>query len=145
MNWGKKIAILYIGFVVMVLAMVVFAMTRTVDLVNENYYAKGIDYQNQLDKLNRTKSLREKVKIENKGSSIEIIFPNKPDLNKTKDYILFYKPSETGHDIKMFIEPDSIGFQKISTSKLSKGFWKIQINWTSSGLEYYYEDILNIP
>ena len=129
----------------MVLAMVVFAMTRTVDLVNENYYAKGIDYQNQIDKLNRTKSLREKVKIENKGSSIEIIFPNKPDLNKTKDYILFYKPSETGHDIKMSVEPDSLGYQKISTSKLSKGFWKIQINWNSSGSEYYYEDILNIP
>jgi hypothetical protein len=145
MDWGKKIAILYIGFVVLTLAFVIFAMNQRVDLVTDNYYEKELKYQEQIDKSKRTKDLKEKMDIQLLDKAVKIKFPAPPDKNIQKDFILFYRPSDPSKDIKIQVAADSLGFQIIPVEKLSKGFWKIKLNWTSKGSEFYDEGMLNIP
>jgi hypothetical protein len=145
MNWGYKIAILYGGFVVVVLASVFFAMTQKVDLVTDNYYEKELKYQEQINKSQRTKALKEKTNIEVSLSGIKLKFPVLPDKNTPNDYILLYRPSDPSKDIKLNISTDSFGFQYIPAEKISKGFWKVKLSWTSGGFEYYDESIVNIP
>lgn len=145
MSWGKKIAVLYIGFVVLTLAFVFFAMNQRVDLVTDNYYEKELKYQEQIDKSKRTKELKEKTDIQISDKNVKIKFPNLPEKNNQKDFVLFYRPSDPTKDIKIQISPDSLGYQIIPTEKFAKGFWKIKLNWTSGGAEYYEESIINIP
>ncbi|MCX6163912.1 MAG: FixH family protein [Ignavibacteriae bacterium] len=145
MNWGIKILIFYLGFVVMVLASVFFAMTQRVELVSDNYYEKELKYQEQIDKSQRTKSLKEKTEIQLIDRQIKIKFPNLPDKNYTKYSILLYRPSDPSKDLKISVLTDSLGIQIIPIEKLAKGFWKIKINWASNEAEYYDESILNIP
>jgi hypothetical protein len=145
MNWGIKIAIFYGGFVVVVLASVFFAMTQRVDLVTDNYYEKELKYQEQIDKAQRTKTLKEKTEIQLYERQVKIKLPVIPDKNNSKDYILFYKPSDPLKDFKVAIASDSLGFQTIPIEKLLKGYWKIKLNWTSGGVEYYDEGMINIP
>lgn len=145
MSWGKKIAILYIGFVILTLAFVFFAMNQRVDLVTDNYYEKELKYQEQIDKSKRTKELKEKINVQIFEKTVRVKFPNLPDKNNQKDFILFYRPSDPSRDIKIRISPDSLGNQIIPTEKFAKGFWKIKLSWTSGGTEYYDESIINIP
>jgi hypothetical protein len=145
MHWGKKIVILYIGFVIMVLASVFFAMNQRVDLVTDNYYEKELKYQEQIDKSQRTKILNEKTDIQLLEKNVKMKFPVLPDKNNSKDFILFYRPSDISKDFKVAISTDSLGIQLVSTEKLSKGFWKIKLYWTSHGIEYYDEGMVNVP
>jgi hypothetical protein len=145
MNWGYKIAVLYGGFVVIVLASVFFAMTQKVDLVTDNYYEKELKFQEQIDKSQRTKALKEKTGIELSGGFIKIRFPNAPDKNNQKDFILLYRPSDPSKDLKIAVSADTLGFQSIPADRLSKGFWKIKLSWTSGGTEFFDEGMINIP
>ena len=144
MNWGKGIAALYIGFVVLVLATVVFTFTQRVDLVTDNYYEKELKFQEQIDRLERTKGLPQKLILENNRKEIIIKFPVKPDPGN-KDTIIFYKPSDPSKDVRIPVNADSLGKQTVPVAKLAKGFLKAKILWTSNGKEYYAEEILNIP
>jgi hypothetical protein len=143
-DWGKKIAALYIGFVVLVVGMVIFAMTKNTDLVSDNYYEKEIKYQEQIDKEKRTKELPEQVKIEYLGSYVSVKFPQTYNSKDIKGSILFYRPSEASRDFRLNIEPDENGEQKILTNKFSKGIWKVQISWKMNGTEYYNESSIRI-
>jgi hypothetical protein len=145
MNWGIKILIFYLGFVVMVVASVFFAMNQKVDLVTDNYYEKELKYQDQIDKQQRTKSLTGKTEIQLLDKQIKIKFPNIPDKNNSKNSILLYRPSDLSKDIKIAISTDSLGIQNITIEKLIKGFWKIKLNWASKESEYYDEGVINIP
>jgi nitrogen fixation protein FixH len=143
-HWGKKVAALYIGFVLIVIGMVIFAMTKSTELVSRNYYEKEIKYQDQIDKVKRTSGLGEQVKIENTGIFLLIKFPATYNLKDIKGNILFYRPSDEGRDFKLKLEIDESGLQKVITNKFAKGMWKVQINWEMNGNEYYNESVVRI-
>lgn len=145
MNWGVKILISYLVFLVAVLASVFFAMNQKIELVTDNYYEKELKYQEQIDKSHRTKSLKEKTEIQLLDKYIKIKFPALPDKNNEKSFILLYRPSDVSKDLKLLVSTDSLGIQLIPADKLTKGFWKIKLDWVANGLEYYDESILNIP
>ncbi|MFA5403508.1 MAG: FixH family protein [Ignavibacteria bacterium] len=145
MNWGIKILIFYIGFLIIMLVSVFFAMNSGVDLVTDRYYEKELKYQEQIDKTQRTKLLTKKTEIQILDGSIKINFPVLPDRNNSKNSILLYRPSDLKKDLKIEISTDSLGVQIIPTEKLSKGFWKIKINWVSNETEYYAENVLSVP
>ena len=118
-------------------------MNQKVDVVTENYYEKELKYQEQIDRIARTKALRDTLKIENTGSVLIIKFPNIPDKAKGKDLIHLYRPSDQSMDVKIPVMPDSTNSQTVSTERLQRGYWKMQINWTSEGKEYYHESVYN--
>jgi nitrogen fixation protein FixH len=143
-HWGKKVAALYIGFVLIVIGMVIFAMTKSTELVSSNYYEKEIKYQDQIDKVKKTAELSEQVKIENTGVFLLIKYPPTYNLKDIKGNILFYRPSDEVKDFKLDLALDEGGMQKVVTNKFAKGIWKVQINWRMNGIEYYNESVVRI-
>ncbi len=143
MNWGVRIIIGFSVFCLSTIAVVIFFMTQKVDVVTENYYEKELKYQDQIDKVNRTRALRDTLKINNTGKELIIKFPNTPDKAQGKDFILFYRPSDNSKDLKIPVMTDSLNSQVVSTERLQRGYWKVQINWTSGGKEYYHESVYN--
>ncbi|MGC8857725.1 MAG: FixH family protein [Ignavibacteria bacterium] len=139
-SWGIIIAILYSGFVLLVLVMVMFSFTQRVDLVTDNYYEKELRYQEQIDKINRTNQLSEKLDFHVDNRIVSIKFPNKLDPDPD-NLIHFYRPSNSSYDKIVKIVTDSSNFQKIKLNreKFSKGFWRVRINWVSGGFSYYTE------
>ena len=144
MNWGYKIAIGFTVFCLATIGVTVYFMMQKVDVVTENYYEKELKYQDQIDKVTRTRALKEKVDITNTGKELIIKFPNQPDKNQNKDFISLYRPSDNTKDVKIPVLTDTSGTQIVSVERLIKGYWKVQINWTSRGSEYYYESVFNL-
>jgi len=126
------------------LSVVVFFMSQKVDVVTENYYEKELKYQDQINRVARTNALKDTIKINNTGKEIIIKFPNKPDKNSGKDFILLYRPSDKAKDIRIPVMADTSNSQVISIERIEKGYWKLQLNWTSSGSEYYHESAFNV-
>lgn len=138
MSWGKGIIIVFILFVIGIGVMVYKSMSKNVDLVTTNYYEKELKFQEQINKVNNSNSLKEPLKVEITEGGIYLLFPvNTADVTGE---IAFYRPSDARGDFKIPVKPESGGKQFVSTVSLKKGMWKVQVNWNSAGKDYFNEE-----
>jgi hypothetical protein len=138
MSWGKGIILVFAVFMLGIGVMVYRSMTKNIDLVSDNYYEKELKYQDQINKINNTNSLKDGLKISSTGNAVIISYPE--GKNKISGEVTFYKPSDAGSDFKAIIEPGTDMKQVINTEKLTKGLWKVQINWAMDGKDYFNEE-----
>ena len=142
-SWGTGIVIAIIIFVVVVLAQTIYLMNQKVDLVEEDYYKKGIEYQKDIDVQKKSRELSEPIKFDFNGQYLIINFPKELSENKLSGEILLYRPSDSGLDIKLPISTDSLS-QVIPVSNLKKGFWRVKLKWQYDGQDYYDESSFSV-
>lgn len=138
-SWGTGIVIAIIIFMTITVATVIFMMNQDVDLVSDDYYEKGIKYQQQIDMENRSQRLKENVKMEWTGNMFEISFPEDYVNHTITGEILFYRPSDSKKDFKL---PLSLmeRIQFVPVQGLEKGLWRVQLNWILDNKENYYSE-----
>jgi nitrogen fixation protein FixH len=139
MHWGKGILISIIIFLAGTAFMVVIAFNSPTDLVIKNYYEKGVKYQEQIDRINRTNALAEKVNFEFTGNGLHIKLPKQFSPDKIKGEVSFYRPSDAKEDMNIPLTTDDSGTMFISTERLERGFWKAELNWSAEGKDYFKE------
>ncbi|MEJ5262559.1 MAG: FixH family protein [Ignavibacterium sp.] len=142
-SWGTGIVIAIIIFVIVVLAQTFYLMNQKVDLVEEDYYKKGIEYQKNIDVQKKSSELSEPVKFSFDGQYLIINFPKKLSDKKISGEILLYRPSDSGLDIKLPLSTDSLS-QVIPVSNLKKGFWRVKLKWQYDGQDYYDENSFRV-
>ena len=141
MNWGKKIALVYVGFVILIITMVVFSMRQKIDLVSPDYYAKELNYQSDINKISNAKALEMPMECIVLGDVIVIAFP-KNQLEKTiTGQVLVYKPSDNKSD-RIFKFDTNTGKYDISTKDFAKGMYKIKVDWGVDNVEYQTETVI---
>ena len=143
-NWGTGILIGIIVFVLISVTMTIIFMTQDVDLVADKYYENSLQYQVEIDKQNRTKSLDEQVKINFNGEIINILFPSTYLSKNISGEIYFYRPSNPKLDFKIPLELNDEGNQLILAKNFEKGFWRLKLNWIMDGNGYYNERAITI-
>ena len=143
-QWPIAIASIYVIFVLLLVAFVVFSGFQHVDLVTDDYYDQEIKYQQQINRIDMAQSLSQPVNwIYNKqNGSLTVQFPPEIDPIKVKGNILFFRPSDAKQDKLVALILSSDGTQLISTKNLTPGYWKIKIFWQIDKNEYYKEGIL---
>lgn len=143
MNWGKKITIAYLGFVALIVTMVVVSVRQKVDLVSADYYAKELNYQSDLNKLNNAKALATQLKCVVVDNALQIQFPDEQASSVISGKVIVYKPSDDKSD-KSFNINTKGGIQEISTADFSKGMYKIIVDWSADGKEFQAENVVVI-
>ena len=138
-NWGFGIAATYIGFVLVVLIMVVIFMKQDVTLETRDYYSKGLEYQTQIEKMNSANELAEPLAISVTPGSIKLAFPRIFTKEELNGKIVLYRPSGDINDLTFDITPDTSRIQLISTKEISKGLWKVRVDWNAKGTTYFNE------
>ena len=119
-------------------------MNQDVDLVSDNYYEKGIKYQQQIDRLERTSLLKEKPSISYYGDAIAIAFPSNLVQKELSGEIFCYRPSNPSLDFKVVMQLDENGKQIIPVEKLEKGYWRFVLDWKFDGKDYFNEEVIFI-
>lgn len=137
-SWGTGIVIAIIIFVAVVLVQTIYLMNQKVDLVEEDYYKKGIEYQKNIDVQKKSRELSEPIRFDFNGQYLIINFPKELSEKKLSGEILLYRPSDSGLDIKLPVSTDSLS-QIIPVSNLKKGFWRVKLKWQYDGQDYYDE------
>lgn len=138
-SWGTGIVIAIVVFMAITVVTVIFMMNQDVDLVSEDYYEKGIKYQQQIDKENRSQNLKENVRMEWTGNMFEISFPEEYDNQLITGEILFYRPSDAKKDFKLPLSLTDRN-QVIPVNGLQKGLWRVQLNWSLNNKDNYYSE-----
>jgi len=141
-NWGTGILIFIVLFLIAIVSFVIFTTTQKVNLVEEDYYPKELNFDSQIEKNSNTEALAEKVMIISADSVIVIRFPELFKDGQLEGSILVYRPSDDKEDILYPIHLDSNLYQILPASKLLPGKYIIKLDWTFEGVEYFQEQII---
>lgn len=141
MNWGKKITIVYLSFVALVVTLVVVSMRQKVDLVTPDYYAKELNYQSDINKMKNANTLSEKLQIKISDGYIVITFPPEHSNLELQGSVLMYKPSDNKSDKTISLKTNNGEFS-ILTKDMTKGMYKVKVDWKTHNKEFQSENVI---
>jgi hypothetical protein len=144
MNWGLRIIILYATFVVFMVILVGMSVQQDFDLVSKDYYNEEIEYQTRIDKIANAQKLATPLQIQlnNETEQLHIQYP--ADLENISGKIQLYRPTDSKKDVIVAVKPAEDHTQQINMAALQKGLWRVKVEWSAAGKEYYNEEIIVI-
>jgi hypothetical protein len=143
LNWSAGIAILYMGFVVMILLLVGMSASQKIDLVTDQYYEEELRFQDKINKTNHTKALTDPLIWEVTEQGILITYPKSFSENNLAGIVKLYCPSDNTKD-RTFPVKTKNHMQLIAASDLASGRYYLQIDWQNGKETYWNEDVVVI-
>ncbi len=141
MNWAWKISILLGSFVLFMSYLVYRTFNTDFDLVADDYYAKELIFQDQINSENAAASLDVPLIVVLEKGNIVFKFPDgAPDSGE----ILIYRPSDASLDLTLDIKTDSSGVQYYNYKDLQSGYYKFRVKWNKNDVSYFKEVKLKI-
>lgn len=142
MNWGTKIVLGMVGFMLFIIGMVIymFHVHGRDALIEENYYEKGIDYNTEYNAKQNVVDDNAKPKIMNTRTQLII------QLKSPASYqLLLMRASDSKDDLKLIGKTTGNGnIILIDKTKIAKGMWFINLSWHSDNKEYLYKNNLSL-
>ncbi|MBC34472.1 MAG: hypothetical protein CL663_00295 [Bacteroidetes bacterium] len=139
LNWGTGLTIFIVIFCLGIFVFMYVAFNNDIELVEEDYYPKELNYQSQIDQMENVQKLGEQVQIEKSDNFISLKFPASQSEDSIQGQILIYRPSNEKLDLTYRIKLDSNNMQQISTDVLVPGKYLFKIAWAYQGIAYYQE------
>ena len=145
-TWAYGVTALFLSFVALMVTFAVIAGNNKEKLVVKNYYQAELAFQQQIDKVDNANALAEKpsIKLNDDKSAVEVFFPQPIYADGVTGKMLFYRPNAPDLDKEIEVKLNTNGTQKILTSDLEKGRWKVQLNWETNGIAYYTEQVISL-
>jgi len=144
MNWGKKIAVVYVAFMALIVTMVVVSSSSKAELVAKDYYAQELNYQERINAINNERALNESISHELKDGQFVLSIPSSSKGDDFAGELFFFRPSDSSKDVKLKLNFDTSGKQFIDTRSYTKGIYKVCISWRNEGKEFYKEEVINL-
>ncbi|NCS88398.1 MAG: hypothetical protein AUK34_14580 [Ignavibacteria bacterium CG2_30_36_16] len=138
-SWGTGIVIFICVFMVITIFSVVMMMNEDVELVTDNYYEKTLVYQDEINKLERSAELSEKINLVYSDKVLRIKFPKELTKSIKLGEIYFYRPSNVSLDFKLPLILDTSGTQSVNVEKIADGLWNVNLKWQINGKDYKFE------
>lgn len=138
-NWGTKLLISMIAFMLFLIVFFVLMSRQTFFLVEKDYYPKGLEYQQKIDKKDNAKLLDEQILLENKGDFLVFTFQPFFNAEEIAGNIVLYRPSDGTKDIAMTIQLDSLHQHIFPVQDVLKGKYIAKIDYSYEDKGYYEE------
>jgi len=145
--WGFGAAAIYIGFVLFILGLVMYASIQDVQLVEEGYYEEGLAYQDRIDRMARTSKapVQLRIKHDYTAGAIELSFADSAVAESLMGEIHLFRPSNSRLDRFFPLDLGGAGYQVIATDGMARGLWLIEVDWNVDTLGYYSQSRIIIP
>jgi hypothetical protein len=137
-NWGYKILIVYVAFVIGIMFLVFKANQQKFDLVTPNYYEAELKFQNVIDQKQRVAELSSQPKISHSVNSVTIQLPEEFFNKEVKGEVYLYRPSDASKDIKTSFSTKKSFVEMFLHEDLS-GAYDLKLSWQADGKSYYNE------
>lgn len=140
-NWGTSIVIAFICFISFIMYFVISMNTNKKydhDLVTEDYYKKELEFQNDIDKENNSKTLNTNITWTKTTEGILITFPESLKPNEITGKVFLYRPSNKQLDSETSISLSNHNLL-IPDKRLLDGRWNIKVDWQYKGKSYLYK------
>ncbi|WP_163708918.1 FixH family protein [Mangrovibacterium lignilyticum] len=138
-NWGTGIVLAMFVMICGMLYLVYMATSQDYFLVEKDYYQRGINYQDQIDRINNGNSLREKPQIVLSDEMLTIQFPAWFANKTIEGEVLIYSPVSDRLDKSTKLRLDETLTQRISLDSTKPGRYTVKLDWTADNTDYYRE------
>lgn len=127
LNWGHKLVIFGALFMLFIISLVTYMMRQPIELVESNYYEKGIRYQEVIDQQADADKL---VKLELiPGQDAHMLITPADSVDAFKGTLYFYRPSDQASDFSVPVSCSAKQPFVFAVGNLDKGPWKAKLNW----------------
>jgi nitrogen fixation protein FixH len=143
-SWPTGIVLAMSAFIIFILSFVykaTFVSGYDHHLVSDDYYKDEMNYQQEIDKLNKAAALKENVSLTKVSEGLLIKFPAEFDPEKITGTISFQRPSNIKIDFQLPINLTSADYL-ILDDKMVEGIWNVKIEWTVNGNTYLFKEKL---
>ena len=125
-----------------VAAFISFAIRQNMDLVRPDYYEHEIRFQEQIERVERTRALGSGVTLnyDSKGEALQLRLPH-----AASGRLKLYRPSNAALDRNYEFQLEAKGSRTIDAKDLQPGVWRAQLCWTANAQEYYLESEFIVP
>lgn len=138
--WPIAIIAFFIVFGLFLAGFVVWAVGQKQDLVAEDYYEREVRFQEQLDRMNRTHALARDTTVSFDAASKNILVAlPAAQASAAKGRIHFYRPSNARLDHVVPLAMNPQGRQSVDARELAAGLWKVRVEWSVDGQEFYFD------
>ncbi len=143
MNWGKKIAVLYLSFVALIITLVSLCFGQKVELESKDYYAQELKFQDKINAIANEKKLTSSITHLLQNKQILLTADTSLTQHGFEGAVKFFRPSDSSKDVSYelnFINNQ----QRIPTRALVHGVYKMQLSWVSNSISYFKEEVIFI-
>ncbi|MFN5024658.1 MAG: FixH family protein [Bacteroidota bacterium] len=126
LNWGHKLVVFMIIFMLFITILVVVMSRQHVSLVETNYYERGMNYENELRKHEKTKGLIHT--LEYNAAKAQIVFTSAIGGN-ISGTAKFYRPNDSDQDFDKPFTLNEYGACTLSTVGMQRGIWRLTMEW----------------
>ncbi|MES2828039.1 MAG: FixH family protein [Bacteroidota bacterium] len=137
MNWGTKVVLGMIAFMLFIVGMVLymFSVHGNDALVDEDYYEKGINYNQEFNARQNMLNENAVPKVELTDKQLRI------QLKDSASYELkLMRPSTVKDDIRDSGSTVSdANLIILSTANMHKGLWFLELKWRSGDKDYLFK------
>jgi len=139
--WPLGIILTLVVFIAGTVGLIVMACSQRVELVSPDYYEQELKFQGQIDRVARTRGAADQASVtyDAAGKCISVSLPADQARREVTGSIKLYRPSDTGMDRLVKLEPDANGTQRLDASGLAPGLWRVRVSWTAAKQNYYLE------
>ncbi|MDR1876041.1 MAG: FixH family protein [Flavobacteriaceae bacterium] len=142
-TWGHGVILALACFIIFVCVLVgsIEFSKNSFDLVTDDYYEEEINYQQEIDAVNRTASLKEKPVIETADpEGIKIVFPEEFNSTNTTGRFQLFRANSKDLDInKKTLDFSSTNTITIPAAVLVKGNYTLKLYWKKDAIDYQME------
>ena len=143
-DWGTGIT-LFIALFLLANAFVIYkSFQQRNDLVSEEYYPQGLEYQKQIDRFAKANALSGKIVISEDRNKMVITYPIDLKEKDIKGEVVFFRPSDASADFQENLKFDSAMIQSIPIEKFMNGKYVAKFFWIMDGKEYASENTFRV-
>lgn len=141
MNWGVKIFLTLLVFIIVAVSTGVYMVSQDHDsLVEDDYYEKGLTFDSEYDHKTNVDIFEAEPSIEVENNYLVISFQQ----HKNSGTIQLRRASDSSLDEAYRFSTDSKVY-RLPISNLSSGKWKVLINWEHNKTSFMHEKTFNVP
>lgn len=135
-SWGYKIALVYLGFVAMIITLVVSTYKTNWDLERKDYYEEELRYDHHYNALKNAGDFNKSVLADVDGQKLIITMPDELIANSTME-IWMYCPVNAQNDKKIKIDQLQAA-NTIDVSTMKKNTYEARITVFQNGKEFFF-------
>lgn len=143
-GWGKRILILYLGFVMLILTLVYLSFKQDVNLVRVDYYEQEKLYNLKYQGQENVKSLGKSPVLEIGADSVRLYMPAVDSNAQLTGFVQFFRPSTSQLDTKDSFEIQLPQHLAYARTLFAEGKYYLWISWFHDSVYYYNEQVFQI-
>ena len=146
-NWGTAIVLFLAVFFCLMAVFVTFALRQNNDLVTDDYYEKGANYSQTIERIKRSAHFKDSIQITQNATEIQIAFTQNIAIKADSFTVSYYCGSNRKNDFsiqhpafndsktkQLSNEMPSILVQ--SKQQLHNSYYSVHIAWWVHSLQY---------